>query len=516
MGEELRCLSCRTLVLLAVLQLARVTAIHDFDDVHTKPPYPFDFKDASSGLASWPRVRDAVQSLSANGSIGLVAQALAARASALDRTACARLRAGWSTSPLQQPLRTMEVPPEAQLALERVACVLARHTSRTPMPAAPRLSCIEQGRLFGYELALALQALRAVSMAGCGAVEAPMFVRWSPQYYGLKNTPGTQLQFLMKARRIVASLRSVTRRPVRCLRLHTKTNYVGEVFHEVLFGLSVHHTCADEVDAACAIVLGRTSASAVELSVPHPLVERNASMLAQLIPPPQLVTIRHAGGQRSALPALGSLEELGAEDQAFLREQYQLMRTLVPLDAPRFAPAGTLNVVLHTRAGRGARGYAGHALIPLVNAVRGALARAGMQNRLHVFHESAESTAKCCDMFAETAVGSDVVIHMDTNRMSAFHAFMMADVLLTADSVISSIAAALSYKARVAFDMRVRGVVRYDDSDKLAGGRVKHVFGWHPCNDLTIRTKGEKLCTGAATVGVADMALAERALAGPW
>jgi hypothetical protein len=407
----------------------------------------------------------------------------------------------------------MEIPPEAQTALERIACVLAGHAERKPLHTALRLSCLEQGLLFGYELAIALQALRAVSLAGCEPAEPRLFVRWSPEYYGLKNTPGTNLQLLMKARRIVASLGAITHRPIHCFRLHTRTNYVGEVFHELLFGLSMYHTCADEVSRACGIVLGRLSAVAVELSVPYTLAEQNTSMLANLSPPPRLVTLRHAGGKKSDLPPLQDSELLSADDRDFLQAQYRLMRTLVPLDAPRFAPAGTLNIVLHTRAGRGARSYPGDMLIPLVVAVRRALARAGSPTRLHVFHETTESTERCCDMFTETAVGKDVVLHLDTNRMSAFHAFMMADVLLTADSVISSIAASISYHIRVAFDVRVRGVERHN----LVGGRVKHVFGWQPCMEQNTHhglTSSGKRCT--TTVGVAHMALAESVLTSPW
>lgn len=101
-------------------------------------------------------------------------------------------------------MNSISISHETVASLDRVTCALTAGTEHMAKP--PRLTCPSHGKMFGYSLALVLQALRAFSMST--ACAASTFVRWDPAVFTRHNTPGTGLQLLMAARRIVSALAS--------------------------------------------------------------------------------------------------------------------------------------------------------------------------------------------------------------------------------------------------------------------------------------------------------------------
>lgn len=439
-----------------------------------------------------------------------------------------------SLSELTGRKRRERLPAEADAALRRLACVVATNgiSPHQPITVPPPLACPAHARRFGYRLALLLQALRRPLLSNRGLCSATVVQLDPPRLVG-GNTPGAHLQQRLFVRRALGQLRALLgARAMLLISYPADVFYVGEVFWEALVGLSMHTTCAEELQAACA--RAPPPPHEEELVLTPAAVLDDAATRARLRAlgaagqAPRSVRLVHSRPPRR--PKLIEIPLNGA-DVGFMRRQYRLMRQLLPLAPPaapqRCAPgsarargdarcAGSgggaarraADVVVHIRAGQGSRSFHESLFDPLLRWLRGALGARGVHMRVAVFHELASSEL-CCAQFAgleaaQRARGpaertrggiGEVHVHANPNRISMMAAFLEADVLVSGDSVLSALAARLSTRAALAFDARTKR----DFADEVVRDGSSVVLPYFPCSEARLQQhRVSPLLAGAA------------------
>jgi hypothetical protein len=316
------------------------------------------------------------------------------------------------------------------------------------------------------------------------------------------NTPGANLLQLLSVRRAVRTVQSVLRSAVVVPRVRSAVFYVGEVFAEVLFGLSMYSTCVEELESTCPIQrYPRENSAAATLTLGTLGGKRQASALRAARP--RVIKLLHSNAKRNITHVSDKMPDPSDHDDGlhFLRAQYRLMRTLVPLELPAFLSSG-FNIVAHIRGGGGARSFHESLYLPILEFIGSILKQRGVPFRVHVYHELARS--KVCCLMLEQGRGGRVFVHTDPNRITMFHAFMMADVLIMSDSLLPSLAARLNSRGTIAFDPRAP-IER--DSVALVRSRLVAavpVLNWVPCKEHFFKTGDQSVgiipctpCVGA-------------------
>mmetsp|Transcript_20472 Transcript_20472/g.47995 ORF Transcript_20472/g.47995 Transcript_20472/m.47995 type:complete len:414 (-) Transcript_20472:426-1667(-) len=318
-------------------------------------------------------------------------------------------------TPHTRTTRGERLPAEAAYAIHRLACAA---TKGQTLFSPPGLSCPDDGKRYGYELALALQFVRLVPKpVQCDLV---VVVKLLPRKIPGGNTPGANLLQLMRVLRAVRAVQFALRKSASAMLLENfrfGVFHVGQVFAEVLFGLSMHRPCADEIERLCAPSTreGKTTATIALADA----ADRNWRRSGALGVRTGEVNLVHSTPKANTSEISDSLDVLFAPTDptyTFLRMQYALMRKLVPLRLSSWMTSGA-NIVIHVRGGGGTRAFHESLYLPLLGAVKAALTQRGVRFRVHVYHEVTRSLL-CCEGFErqQQLHDGDLHVHTDPNR----------------------------------------------------------------------------------------------------